>query len=452
MIVNKKKFASALCLIFLILTYLYVCFYNVSFSNVDIEVLVTFIINGTLLVVFALSEKNTFTLGKIFYYFNFFFMVVAPMFQFLTNFSLWNYKISNTTYLISNLLIMLWIIVYKFFYTIFYKKKTSQSNKNNHRKIPYNISIAVILILLSLFCFVFMVSQTSIRGLFTRNTNHVSFDSGAIITIVESLCRSISVYSLVYSYFYYKKNKKNKLLLLFSIIFTVILNFPASVARYWLGIVYIGIILIFFKNNIKNKHFDLFLIFLFAFLFPVFQLFKWYGIDILGNFNLVLSKFSSTYNNADFDAYSMLARSIDYVSQNGHTNGHQILASIFFLIPRAIWPSKPKPSGQFLAEAQHQLFTNLSFPLVGEGYLDFGIIGIIIFAIVIAKVSAKLDFEYWDNKAVDIINYVYPFSFGIFIFLQRGSMQPVVVYTFAFYLFLIIFYLFFGRKQGDIDD
>ena len=192
---------------------------------------------------------------------------------------------------------------------------------------------------------------------------------------------------------------------------------------------------------------------LFAILFPIFQLFKWYGINILTDFNLILSKFSSTYNNADFDAYSMFARGIDYVSQNGHTNGHQILASLLFLIPRAIWSDKPVPSGQFIAEAQHQFFTNLSFPLIGEGYLDFGVLGIFVFAIVFAKITSKLDYEYWHNSDISsVIRYVYPFSFGIFIFLQRGSMQPVVVYTFAFYLFLIIFNFIFSKKECGIDD
>ena len=451
MIVNKKKFVSTLILIFLILLYLYTCFNDVTFSNVDFGVFVTFIINGVLSLWFAMSEKQPFTLGKIFYYFNFFFMVVAPMFQFLTDFQLWGYTISNTTYLVSNLLIMFWVITYKFSYVVYFNKK-NKKNIINRRQIRYNKDTLIILYAMTLICFIFIVSQVSISGLFTRGTNHVSFDFGAIITIVEGLCRSIPVYTLVYSYFYCKETKKSKLYLLFPLIFTILLNFPSSVARYWLGIVYIGIILVFFEKGIKNKRFDFFLICLFAILFPIFQLFKWYDINILTDFNLILSKFSSTYNNVDFDAYSMLARGFDYVSQNGHTNGHQILASLLFLIPRAIWPNKPVPSGQFIAEAQHQFFTNLSFPLIGEGYLDFGILGIFIFAIVFAKITSKLDYEYWNSSDTsNIIRYIYPFSFGIFIFLQRGSMQPVVVFTFAFYLFLIIFNLIFNKKGRSID-
>ena len=452
MVVNKKKMASSLILILLIVFYLYMCFNNLSFINVDFGVFITFVINGVLALWFAMSEKQAFTLGKVFYYFNFFFMVVAPMFQFLTNFKLWNYTISNNTYLVSNLLIMFWLVTYKIFYIFFFSNSSKRYKNSTNKKIPYNSSILFMLYVLTLFCFSFIVSKVSISGLFTRSTNHVSFDSGAIITIVESLCRSIPVYTLVYSYFYCKATKKSKLLLLFPLIFTILLNFPSSVARYWLGIVYIGIILVFFQKSIKNKKFDIFLICLFAILFPIFQLFKWYGINVLTDFNLLFSKFSSTYNNADFDAYSMLARGIDYVSQNGHTNGHQLLASLFFIIPRAIWSNKPVPSGQFIAESQHQFFTNLSFPLIGEGYLDFGIIGIFIFSIIFAKITSKLDFEYWNNSDKSkVINYIYPFAFGIFIFLQRGSMQPVVVYTFAFYLFIMFFSLFFKKKSGDIN-
>lgn len=440
MVINKKKLASMLILIVFLIIYLYISFNDISFINVDLSVFLTFILNAIISIFFVLTEKENFTLSKTFYYFNFFFLVIAPMFQFLTNCQLWNYHISNNTYLISNLFIMLWLIIYKLFYTFFWNKYNKvKQPKISEKTISYTLLNLIILNILSVFCFAFTVSRVSFGGLFMRNVNNISFDSGAILTIVGSLCRSIPVYTVLYAYFYCKKYKKSYFHLIIPVTFTILLNFPASVARYWLGIVYIGLILIFVKKYIVNKRFDLFLIILFAVLFPIFQLFKWYGVEVLNDSSLILSKFSSTYNNADFDAYSMFGRSIDYVRDSGHTFGHQILASLFFWIPRSLWTAKPYPSGQFIADAQNQYFTNLSFPLIGEGYLDFGIIGIIAFCVFISYISSRLDFMYWyQNDESKIINFIYPFSFGAFIFLQRGSMQPVIVFTFAFYLFLIV--------------
>ena len=56
--------------------------------------------------------------------------------------------------------------------------------------------------------------------------------------------------------------------------------------------------------------------------------------------------------------------------------GRQLLGALLFFVPSAVWSGKPLASGIFIANyliANYSMwFTNLSAPLIAEGYLDFG--------------------------------------------------------------------------------
>jgi hypothetical protein len=98
----------------------------------------------------------------------------------------------------------------------------------------------------------------------------------------------------------------------------------------------------------------------------------------------------------DFDAWSMLMAGIDYIRKYEITYGRQILGVLLFWIPRSQWTNKPVGSGHLVAEKllmkQYAMwFTNLSFPLPAEGLINFGLIGVIMFAIFLGVVSRYLD-------------------------------------------------------------
>ena len=149
------------------------------------------------------------------------------------------------------------------------------------------------------------------------------------------------------------------------LILLLCLNFPVSLSRYWIGSVYIGIGLIAFGKYLGTKTFDIGIIFVFAVIFPIFQLFKWYTLTdlITGTTTMNLIE---VYNNADFDAYSLFVRTFEYVGDFGITYGKQLFTTLLFFIPRVIWPTKSIPTGELVATAQNQFFTNLSAPLQAE--------------------------------------------------------------------------------------
>jgi hypothetical protein len=233
------------------------------------------------------------------------------------------------------------------------------------------------------------------------------------------------------------------------LIIILLTNFPQALSRYLLGIIYIGIILIIFKEKITGRKFDYLLLGIFLLAFPILQLFKYYTVDqIFSDFSVVSKRLSSTYNSADFDAYSIFSRSFVYVDDFGFKKGKQLSSTVLFFIPRSIWKTKPYFSGKIIAEASGQEFTNLACPLMAEGYIDFGIIGMVIYYFVISYVINYFDYIYWKRKKVGMINIFYPFLFGCLIFILRGALQPTYIYCFSFLLFYFAFIKRFVRNKG----
>ena len=402
----------------------------------------TFIINGLIIIIGCVSCTKNYSLNKIFWYFSFFFLFLAPLIQYISDTKLWKYEISDSSYVKTNLLLTIWFITYSICYWIKRDKNIQEQETkqdNNAHKIAFskkylNIGVIVVTILMAI-----SIIMIGFKNLFIRGQSSLDIEVGFIRDILTNFIRITPVYFLIYSIYYYKKeNKKAKLYVLYFAIVTFILNFPISITRYWVGTVYIGIGLVLLGKFLTNKKFDIAIIIIILVVFPLFQAFKWYSLSevVRGEMS---SSIASIYKNVDFDAYSMFARTIEYTDEKGITNGGQIIGTIFFFIPRAIWTNKPVPTGELVSDAQGQEFTNLSCPLPAEGYINFGLIGTIIFAAIIGVVLRKLDNIYWkEREDVTYIDLTYPFGLGLLIFLLRGALHPVVVYMFTLYLPIII--------------
>ncbi|WP_438617000.1 O-antigen polysaccharide polymerase Wzy [Polaribacter sargassicola] len=97
---------------------------------------------------------------------------------------------------------------------------------------------------------------------------------------------------------------------------------------------------------------------------------------------------TNALNTLNYDAFANMMASVDLVYKYGFSFGYQLLGALFFFIPRSFWVSKPVSSGQLVGE--HLInnygfgFSNLSNPLISEGFLNFGILGVFIMAIVLA--------------------------------------------------------------------
>ena len=122
---------------------------------------------------------------------------------------------------------------------------------------------------------------------------------------------------------------------------------------------------------------------------------------------------------------------------------------VLFFVPRSIWTSKPVTTNVLIASAQNQTFTNLSCPLAAEGYVNFGMVGVVLYCFAYAKLNRALDDMYWkhsQDKQANIINMLYPFLCVIALYINRGPLQAAFIQTIALIMPLILINLFCGRK------
>lgn len=175
--------------------------------------------------------------------------------------------------------------------------------------------------------------------------------------------------------------------LLLAILPVMIAN-PIGNARYVSGTVIFGVlILLGVVSNVSRTRLTLAAILAgFLFLFPIADLFRREG------FRAERSGFFSEYAGAgDYDVYGQMINAVSFVGQNGITWGYQLLGSLFFWVPRGVWPSKPVDTGVLLANFRGYDFTNLSAPLWAEFLVNFGITGVVLGMFVVGLLVARFD-------------------------------------------------------------
>lgn len=155
-----------------------------------------------------------------------------------------------------------------------------------------------------------------------------------------------------------------------------------------------------------------------------------------------INGYGDFFSSMDFDTYKTLSY---VVSQNIVTNGKQLLGCFFFWLPRNIWTTKPVGSGYFIAQ-KYDLgfgeFYNISMNYLGEGYINFGYIGIFVFVAALAYLSARFDNYFWIRAKGDFYNPIslyYFITVGYLFFLLRGDMLSGTAYYVGIivYVFLV---------------
>lgn len=421
-----------------------ICIANVfstDFNNIyiDISVIFTFLCIAIISLINIFKDKTPYSLNKTFWYFNLIFFFIAPIIQYSSGYSVWNYNLNNASYLKTNLIILLSEIVFMLFY-----RKINKEDIISQEKITIKTKsiVKAILFASSILCLIIVIRNIGFVSLFSREENAYSISGdGMFNTIFTHLLKCIPVYAFFVIY-----SEKNKITISSLIILVIVflLNFPTSTTRFWMGAIYIGIFLIVFnKKSKENRTYDILILLIFMIFFSLLYAFKFHDLSYFMDKGFDIKNFKESYNSVDYDAYSIIPRSFDYVKENGIVYGRQLIGTVLFIIPRSIWTSKPYPTGELIVASQGQAYTNVSCPLLAEGYINFGIIGMILFQVILAIICSKLDNNYWKSKKNNIyIKFLYPFLMGFLIFLERGALHPVVIYLFCFSIPLIFTILF----------
>lgn len=435
-IINSYIFG---CVIIIGLLFL---FRNQYFSSISSQVIFTFFINGILVFFHMLkSSKLGYSLIDMFDIFMLFFMFVAPILQYLNNGFPWenSHFITNEIILRSNLIIFIFLAVFYSIYNIHNKKNVS-ARINNFSKNNFFIHTKIILELgfyISTLVTVFIIYQTGFTNLFSRSTNTLGYENRSINLIINNFLRAFPLVVLLINIKFKKKSKSyfKRWQYYLLLIFTVITHFPTGLARYRVAVVYLAIFLTL-KEKFNNKFFfKLTVILGLLIIFPLINIFRRNTFQDLVNLSINFPNVFETFIHGDFDAYSMLSRSLIFINQNTFSLGRQLLGSLLFFVPRPLWPTKPIGSGQMVAENLGFNYTNISMPFVAEGYINFGIAGVVIFAVVMAIIIKKLDVNYQEvilkdsRQRISFIEILYPSLLGYLFFMLRGDLMTSFAYT-----------------------
>lgn len=137
-----------------------------------------------------------------------------------------------------------------------------------------------------------------------------------------------------------------------------------------------------------------------------------------------------------FDGFEMMGHCVTYVSEFGVTYGRQLLGAFFFWMPRSLWAEKPIGSGDFvayesIAKSYPVEFANFSMPLMAEAFLNFGIVGVTLFFLVLGRVCGKLDRRFSTycraRRGVSLVEPLWLWRYctllGLSLFIYRGDLM-----------------------------
>lgn len=420
-------------------------FLSIYHSNWNMSILVniSFYVIGFFSFYRVVTIKKNITLLRNFYIFEFIFLYYAALIQYGNHSNIWfgvglNIEFEDIDYFYTNLLILFFNCILEFFY-YFYKP-----NYNKHMvKFEFSNDCYTIFNLINILSFFFLFATNNINSKSLLNNSNYNL-SVQIINILKF----IPVSSIIIAVTFKKESKLsfyNKVSLALYIIFFLVLFYPfyGSVSRYLIFGSYLCILTLFCSNfKIKSIFFAMF-IFGFLVLFSSFNYFK---------YNNRLEGFSISFSNLDaedFDAYQLIMIAIKYTQNRGCLFGKNVLSAILCFIPRSIWSNKCLPSGEIMFDFYGATFTNVSCPVIGEAYISFGIIGILIFSGLLGYAFKRLD----NSISKSYSHFIFIIISGFEIYLLRGALLPTWSYTVVNIIslsFMFTVFSLFKRKNKRI--
>jgi hypothetical protein len=253
---------------------------------------------------------------------------------------------------------------------------------------------------------------------------------------------------------YLSDNLKNRSFIIVAILLLMVFltKNPIFDRRNSLGPIYLTLICIAYPFLVSSsKNFFIFIFGILVIAFPSSSVFTHYDPsnwwEVLSS-NLIFEEITGHFTDIHYDAWANFVGAVDYVEKKNFHYGLQTIGSLLFFVPRSFWAEKPISSGQLLGEylsRNYQLwFENISFPFPAEGYIDFGLPGVILFAIALAWYSRRIDvLANINDNAIIKISSIY---FSIFLlFILRGSLLPATAYGIGAYLAITVVPFIFSK-------
>lgn len=365
---------------------------------------------------FLFVKTKLFSGYKIFYLFSIFFFGIAPLVQYKNKVSFFGARqLLKYEYLFQNLLIIFLLLGFHFLYKLFYHKFEFKINFQLQSKSVSNHYFFVIS-LLFLINKILVYPVFSLRNFFLRmDFTIIHVKSEAIIHVLSQF---IFVLPLLFCYHLFilwqKKLSKYRITIL---LLLLIAGFPTTLSRTTLAILSVPIIFYLIPNLFKKNNFVYVFIIGFFYVFPFLDQFR--KVSSLKQLKYGIN--TRVFNTAHFDSYYNFGLIVYDIPIQW---GKQLLGVIFFFIPRELWISKPIGSGALMARKLNMTFNNLSANYFAEGYINFGYIGILIFLVTLAFITAIFDkFGHKIHESHPAMFYFYLQCIFLLFYLLRGDLM-----------------------------
>ena len=393
----------------------------------------------------------------MFWTFNLFFFGLAPFYQYVSGSAIWGYKPTDREFVISNVYILTWVICFILGGKIYFNKKnakkriafTKSIDEAEYtyiiRKNSLNILLVAAVVVVGYYA-VFV----GIENMFIRNSSsNKAIELTSMRLLEEHVLKNIVVFNFVLHALEGKQKHIITPQLVIATACLLICCFPTALARYSMAAVYASIMIILFDKTRNGRWFITVFILALVVVFPAINVFRSVNsLESATNFWATIKEnIESVYTGGDYDSYAMFINVRRYKNFFGYSYGNQLLGALLFFFPRSIWTTKPMGTGSTVFLALHPEFTNVSAPLIAEGYIDFGIIGVAIYALVAGAITSWADKKYWaSDNPLSKERVVFPFLMFQFFFVLRGDLMSGGAYLIARMVMGLLTYYFVVKK------
>ena len=435
-----------------IVTFLYLCISLIAFLSFDTTPIIwsSFFVNFLLITSIAYYhlniEKAFSPFLTSFIIFNYLFFFLAPVFQISAmndlNFRFPNDFAFNTSSVVfANLLILIFNIVFIFSYLYFKDKKLGKSKEQaTEVNFKYNTPLAI-LVLLAVCVAIAVFNYDYLLKDISESVYIIKDESTSLLLLKKKFLFFTPLGGIVLTLKHLqmtnKINSNTFFVVLSLVIFIVLLFFFKNIfteKRNTLGPIYIALIYLFFPKLLNsNAKFFLFMFLSMVIIFPLSSTLTHIDASLEQIFvkpSLIYESFlrfgtiSGAFESLHYDAFSNIMATVEYVKLYGLSWGYQLLGVCLFFVPRSLWTTKPLSTGELIGnhlfDTTPRNFTNLSNSVVSEGFINFGFIGIVVLAIVLAYFIVK--FIIW-HRSEDCLKQFIAFYFAVHLmFLLRGDL------------------------------
>jgi oligosaccharide repeat unit polymerase len=198
------------------------------------------------------------------------------------------------------------------------------------------------------------------------------------VVLIRGVAQSAGFLAFSVSLFTFMKTKAKRYLWLIALTLpvTLLVNNPINSARFGIAAQVLAVVFVAF--DARRKGFKLTMATaVIAGQLTIFPLLSWLGRGARAS-SALMAPITYVSTSGDFDGFQSLMNVCEMVRNAGLTLGARLLSAIFAFVPREMWPSKQSATGADAASAVGYSFTNISMPLPGEFFADFGWPGVVL--------------------------------------------------------------------------